>query len=501
MVFTQPVFLFLLLPIALIGFYAFAGWGMTRTAIVWVIAASLVFYGWWNWWLLGVLAISLFVNFGLARRLAAAPSSTTLALGIAFNLGLLAYYKYANFALAAWTDLTGFSAMTFNVALPLAISFFTFQKIAYLVDTYRGQTMRHGFLYYCLFITFFPQLVAGPILRHADTIPQCVSDSFGRFRTSNLFLGALIFVIGFDKKVFLADSMAILANPIFDGASAHPPGLLDAWSGALAYTLQLYFDFSGYSDMAIGLARMFGIRLPVNFNSPYKATSIIDFWRRWHMTLSSFLRDYLYVPLGGNRKGRLRRYANVMIVMLLGGLWHGAGWTFVAWGALHGAFLVINHGFRDLRQRLGHDVDHPTRWGQAIARAITFLAVVIAWVVFRAEDGASATAVLRGLLGLNGFGASQLDGTATTWILPLLAIAWFGPNTQEILARHAPALDFSEGSDLSARAMARWHNWIDAFEREKAYVLIPFVSGSAVLAIFIAMARGAVSTEFIYMIF
>ena len=501
MVFTQPIFLLVFLPMTLVGFYVIAARGWIRLAMTWVVAASLVFYGWWDWWLLGLLGASLLVNFGLARRLTAAPSTAVLVAGIVFNLGLLSYYKYANFAFETWSSLTGASSLRLDIALPLAISFFTFQKIAYLVDTYRGRTTRHGFLHYCLFITFFPQLVAGPILRHADTIPQFLSRGFGRFRASDLLLGVVIFAIGFDKKVFFADGMATLANPVFDGAGLHPPTLIDAWGGALAYTLQLYFDFSGYSDMAIGLARMFGVRLPVNFNSPYKATSIIDFWHRWHITLSLFLQDYLYFPLGGSRKGRVRRDLNIMIVMLLGGLWHGAGWTFVAWGGLHGLYLVINHGFREVRHRLGHDLDRPSPWSQAVARATTFIAVVLAWVLFRAEDGTAAIAVLGGMAGFNGIGPSMIEFGAALWIVPLLIIVWFAPNTQEILTRHDPVLDATGESRRRELAIQPWHSVIERLDRVKIYVLIPVLSGSAVLAGFAAASRGAVSTEFIYMIF
>ena len=287
--------------------------------------------------------------------------------------------------------------------LPLGISFFTFQKIAYLVDAYRGEVRAGGFLSFALFVTFFPQLIAGPIVHHSEVIPQFGQKSTYRPNLDNLSMGIGIFVLGLAKKTVLADSIATYATPVFRAAQAGAdPTLFEAWGGALAYTFQLYFDFSGYSDMAIGLALMFNIRLPINFNSPYKATNIIDFWRRWHITLSRFLRDYLYIPLGGNRHGVARRYANLMLTMLLGGLWHGAGWTFIVWGGLHGIFLVINHFWHALG--VGSATTSGARPGSdgSAARTITFLAVMVAWVFFRAEDFDAATRILAGMAGLNG---------------------------------------------------------------------------------------------------
>jgi D-alanyl-lipoteichoic acid acyltransferase DltB (MBOAT superfamily) len=292
--------------------------------------------------------------------------------------------------------------------LPIGISFFTFTQIAYLVDCHRGGAGEYRLVHYTLFVSYFPHLVAGPVLHHKEMMPQF--DRPARFDMADIAIGLSIFIIGLAKKVLLADPISLLVGPVF--APHAQPQLAEAWVGTLAYTFQLYFDFSGYSDMAIGLSRLFGVRLPLNFNSPYKAANISDFWRRWHMTLSRFLRDYLYVPLGGNRHGELSRYRNLMLTMVLGGLWHGAGWTFVAWGALHGAYLVIQHGWQ---AAIGPPA--PRWWG----RWLTLLAVMVAWVVFRAPDLATAGEVLQGLIGANGV---SLPRGLAGWETPLAALGW-----------------------------------------------------------------------------
>ena len=525
MVFSSEEFILGFLPLTLIGFFACAALGSRALAVAWLVVASFFFYGWWNPRYLLLLALSIGVNFALAKLLESRRSVMLLGLGIAFNLGLLGYFKYANFVLGTASALFGVTSITLDIALPLAISFFTFQQIAYLVDVYEGKTFEDRFLHYCLFICFFPQFIAGPIVHHSEVIPQFQRRGFPRLNGADLAVGLVIFVIGFDKKVFIADAVASLANPVFDQALASPPSFVEAWYGSLAYSFQLYFDFSGYSDMAIGLARMFGIKLPLNFHSPYKATNIIDFWRRWHITLSRFLRRHLYFPLGGNRHGEGRRIINIVIVMLLGGLWHGAGWTFAAWGGLHGVFLVVNHAWRAARVRLGHDLDRSTPWGRWLGRLVTFLAVVVAWVLFRAADWATALAILQGMAGLNGVvlppalfadfpllggwlaaaGAKPgalvaLEEPVAAWLPVLLAIVWLAPNTQQLMARYAPAL----GYDAEAVSPA-WRRLLEAMARRlhaaRAYVAVLLVSGSATIAVFVGLSRGAISNEFIYMIF
>jgi D-alanyl-lipoteichoic acid acyltransferase DltB (MBOAT superfamily) len=278
--------------------------------------------------------------------------------------------------------------------LPLGISFFTFTQIAFLVDLHRREASRPDAPRYALFVTFFPHLVAGPLYHHAQVMPQFEAPNAFRARPDHLAAGLDLLVLGLFKKCVIADHLAPFANAMFDAASrGEAPGTVMAWAGILAYTFQIYFDFSGYSDMAMGLARMLGVRLPVNFDAPYRAASIVEFWRRWHMTLSAFLRDYLYIPLGGNRFGPARRYANLMVTMLLGGLWHGAAWTFILWGGVHGAMLCANH--------LWHARFPAARAGpgrRLLGIAATFVAVALAWVLFRAPTLPAALVVYRAAL-------------------------------------------------------------------------------------------------------
>lgn len=410
MLFNSFPFILGFLPVVLVLTW-FAATCISRSgAIAVLILASLFFYGWWNPPFLILLVVSVVGNFALGSALRSLAGDSRhlvarvlLIAGIVGNLSAIGYFKYAGFLADIMLSLTGVDWMLGAIILPLGISFFTFQQIAYIVDCAHGNVDTHNFFDYALFVTFFPQLIAGPIVYHRDMLPQIRSgESAFTFRTSDLGIGAKIFAIGLIKKVILADGMAVYATPVFEAADAGATlTFIEAWGGALAYTLQLYFDFSGYSDMAIGLGRMFGLRLPINFRAPYKATSIIDFWHRWHITLSMFLRNYLYIPLGGNRHGRSRRWVNLMITMLLGGLWHGAGWTFVVWGGLHGAYLCLNHFWRYVAERIGINLSASTT-GRTVSWAVTFLAVVVAWVFFRAETFAGAIGVLNGMAGLNG---------------------------------------------------------------------------------------------------
>ena len=486
MLFNSYTFIFLFLPIVLLGFHLIGKQGHHRVAIAWLVGASLFFYGWWNPAYLGLMLISIFFNYGVGVALGGAPKQPNkkpiLIFGLAANLGLLAYFKYANFFVDNLNNIAGTDIALEQIVLPLAISFFTFQQIAYLVDAWRGETKEYNFLHYCLFVTFFPQLIAGPIVHHKEMLPQFAKDVVYKLRSKHLTIGLTIFAIGLFKKVVLADGISVYASPVFDAAEAGVVlTFFEAWGGALAYTFQLYFDFSGYSDMAIGIARMFGIRLPLNFNSPYKATSIIDFWRRWHITLSRFLRDYLYIPLGGSRKGKTRRHINLMITMVLGGLWHGAGWTFVMWGALHGFYLIINHGWRAIFKGR-----NKTKIGSFFAWTITFFAVVVSWVPFRAESMNGAENILAGMAGLHGFSLPEsyliyfnyIAGlgnylVAIGWqfgdaglfkgvkevlgILILLLISVALPNTQQIMRRYRPAFETYQGE--IKRLNVRWLEW------------------------------------------
>jgi len=408
MLFNSQIFIFLFLPLTYLVFFLVSIRYNYRIGLAWLVGASLFFYGWWNPVYLLLISFSIITNYFFGVLLKTRTDSKgqrskpILVLGIALNLILLGYFKYANFIVDNINALLGSSFQQETTILPLAISFFTFQQIAYLVDVYKYDNAE-GFLRYSLFVSFFPQLIAGPIVHHKEMMTQFSEKNRSNFNLENLVSGLTIFFLGLFKKVVLADGVAVYSSTVFDAAASGATlTFFPAWYAALAYTLQLYFDFSGYADMAIGLAKMFGIQLPLNFNSPYKSKNIIEFWRRWHMTLSRFLRDYLYIPLGGNRNGSKRQLINLMITMLLGGLWHGPGWTFVFWGGLHGFYLVINHVWQEFRKSLKHDLFHNTFLGRLLCTSLTFLAVVISWVFFRAETFDSAIIVLEGMIGIHG---------------------------------------------------------------------------------------------------
>lgn len=437
MLFNSLEFVFLFLPAAAAVFFLLGGSGCHRLAIAWLVAASLFFYGYWNPSYLPLIILSVLFNYFLGVALSNKKQKWMLTGGVVLNLGLLGYFKYATFVIdnLPFLPISDTNAGPI-VVIPLGISFLTFEQISYLVDTYRGEIPKSGFLRYCLFATFFPRLIAGPIVRGQEVLSQFGRLSFFTLSTRQVATGLTIFVIGLFKKVIFADHVASYATLVFQTAEQ---GIAltfwEAWGGVLAFTVQIYFDFSGYSDMAIGIARMFGIYLPLNFNSPYKSCNIIDFWRRWHMTLSRFLRDYLYIPLGGDRKGEAQRYVNVMITMLLAGLWHGAGWTFVAWGALHGFYLIINHAWRSARSAFGHDLRNSTRWGRASARMVTLIAVVVAWTFFKAASFAGAINVLTAMTGVNGVGV--ISTSIIGYLIPpiLLLVCIVAPNSQELVGR------------------------------------------------------------------
>jgi alginate O-acetyltransferase complex protein AlgI len=464
MLFNSYIFLLVFLPLTVSGYCLLNARFGKWAALNFLTLASLVFYSYWNPPYTLLILGSIVVNFLLGRLLyrAAAGRKALLVAGVTANLSTLAYFKYARFGAQVFHDLTGLPVSLGRTFLPLAISFFTFTQIAYLVDVYRGMKTSYSFKEYCFFVLFFPHLIAGPIVRHYEILPQ-IEEAELPFRSDSLAAGLTILVIGLVKKVLLADRVAPTASTVFGlahgGTHMH---LVLAWAGSLAYTCQIYFDFSGYSDMALGLGLMFGIRLPLNFNSPYKATNIVDFWRRWHMSLSRFLRDYLYIPLGGGRVGLYRKYFNLMATMLLGGLWHGAGWTFVIWGGLHGLYLIVNHAWAALTEGM---LWAESRVARAFYRVLTFTAVVAAWVWFRAASFPDSVRMLRGMFGWNGvvlprrmafsfpgkapswlkFGGAEfgVSPTQLLWIAILLAIAFLGPNTQEIMQKARPALEYN----------------------------------------------------------
>ncbi len=442
MLFNSYEFLFVFLPLVLAMWYGLARLRAVGWAVASLVAASCVFYAYWNWRFLPLLGLSVAFNYLVGRQLAAQPDRRLLTLGIVANLLVLGYFKYANFFLDTAGQLTGASLGRLDVVLPLGISFITFQKIAFLVDSHKGHAANYRLRDFLLFVTFFPQLIAGPIVHHAQFIPQLQRLRIFVPDPRNLALGAFLLACGLFKKVAIADTLAPWVVPAFDQAAT--VGFFDAWAAALAYTFQLYYDFSGYSEMALGLALLFNLKLPLNFDSPYQATDIIAFWRRWHMTLSAFLREYVYIALGGNRHGKVRRYLNLLLTMLIGGLWHGAAWTFVFWGALHGLYLVINHGFRALAGRLP-DLGRAGAWA---GRLVTFLAVVVAWVFFRAPDFQAAGKLLAGMAGLSGFTSANLAYKASGLLareqllvlLGLLAWVWLAPNAPAVAQRLRPGL-------------------------------------------------------------
>jgi D-alanyl-lipoteichoic acid acyltransferase DltB (MBOAT superfamily) len=398
MLFNSYIFIFLFLPLSFFIYFFLNRKRLTLLAKGWLVLSSLFFYSWWNILYLPLILFSIVFNYGIGTRLTKQVSLETkyltkkmiLIFGIFCNVMLLVYFKYSDFFIENMNMMMGTEISLLHLALPLAISFFTFQQIAYLVDSYRGETREYDFLNYAVFVTFFPQLIAGPIVHHKEMMPQFSYAKAKLIHYRNIAMGIFIFSMGLFKKVVIADTFAVWATSGFDVASSL--NFLEAWITSLSYTLQLYFDFSGYTDMAIGVALLFNIKLPINFNSPYKATNIQDFWRRWHMTLSRFLKDYIYIPLGGNRDGDVRMYVYLMITFLIGGIWHGAGWTFVFWGFLHGLALVTHRIWQKLNFRLP----------ALLAWFITFNFINIAWVFFRAKEWDDALKVLSGMLGQNG---------------------------------------------------------------------------------------------------
>ena len=495
MLFSSHIFLFLFLPLTLGGFCLFARFLGPKPAKAWLTLASLFFYGWWNPIYLALIVASMLVNFFLGRHIAmevragrSRSGHAWLVAGVTANLLLLGYYKYANFFVSNVNAVFGTDWNIGQIVLPLGISFFTFTQIAYLVDARRGVACEYNLGDFLLFITFFPHLIAGPIIHHSEMMPQFREAKTYRFNWDNLAVGLAMFAVGLFKKAVLADRLSYSAGRLFEASSlANPMHAQDAWLGTLSFTFQLYFDFSGYSDMAIGLARMFGIVLPLNFFSPYKAASITEFWRRWHMTLSRFLRDYLYIPLGGNRRGEFRRHVNLVLTMLIGGFWHGAAWTFVLWGLFHGVCLAVNHlwhAFWEVRRRPAF----LPKWLTAPAsRAITFFLIVIGWVLFRAPDIHGARHVLEAMFGWGTAAGTPflLKSNLWFWLAGLLAFVWLLPNTAQIFSRHQPCPGIVK---TEIPETVRWYHW--NMGMTKAW-LCALMLGLAILAL-------SKSGEFLY---
>jgi len=486
MLFNSYEFIFAFLPVVVAVFFAL-GRVSRAWALRWVIAASLFFYAWWRPLNALIIAPSVLINFVLARVLqrlgkqgSRSAAQAVLMVGIAFNVAFLGYFKYSNFLVGAINDAFGTQMVLARIILPLGISFITFQKIAFLIDVHAGRVESFTLQDYCLFVLFFPQLIAGPIVHYREMMPQFHGVSC-RFDKDNVSVGVTLFAFGLFKKVFLADSVALLVTPIYEQAtSGGSIALLLAWIAAVGFTLQIYFDFSGYTDMALGVARLFGVRLPPNFNSPLRASSIIDFWLRWNMTLTRFLTAYIYNPLAlwlarrraargrpgfaGRNKGpgafiELLMFP-VLLTMLVSGIWHGAGYTFIVWGVLHGLFLTVNHAWRLLGPKLWRDKSHYERFMQPAGFIITFACVAASMVIFRSANLKTATDLLQGMLGLHGIGLSGLRSgmglkRMAFWIATSAFIAFACPNTLQILRRYEPALGWKPSSHDGATAEAR----------------------------------------------
>ncbi|HEY6004585.1 MAG TPA: MBOAT family O-acyltransferase [Anaeromyxobacter sp.] len=447
MLFNSYEFLLGFLPIALLAFHGLARAGRPRLAMLALLLLSLAFYARWNPAHLLVLVPLTAANYAAVSRLAVLGgrrprlAKGLLAAAVAVDLGVLAAFKYAGFAAETASALLGLDLPLARLALPLGISFFTFEMVTSLVDAAAGEVERRDPLDYALFVSFFPHLVAGPIVRHDEMMPQFRAGA--RPTGAMVCQGVTLLAIGLAKKVLLADLVAPYATARFAAAAAGQAlSAADAWAGALAYAGQIYFDFSGYSDMAIGAALLFGIRLPVNFASPYRTGSIIDFWQRWHITLTRLLRAYVYVPLAlrAARRGRPRPYRHLLLTMLLAGLWHGAGWTYLAWGGLHGVFLAVNHAWRAFAKKAHLDLGG-SRVARAACGALTLGAVVVAWVLFRAPDLPAAGRMLAAMAGAGGAAGRTAfgdTGAALVAATALLVLARFAPNSQELTGYVGP---------------------------------------------------------------
>ena len=421
MLFSSQIFLLLFLPLTLAAYYALAFSNVWRLRIL--SLASFTFYGFWDWRFVPLLLGSVVLNWMIVRFFRRLRLPLLIVFGVLINLSLLAVCKYADFIAGSLAVMLGSEHQAWSLVLPLGISFFTFQQVSYLVDARRGAVPAYTFERYMAYVTFFPQLIAGPIVRHNQLIPQFEASPLRKGLYERLSRGTALLTLGLIKKVFFADELAPIANLGFDGVAQG--AVLDAqsaWIAALAYSLQLYFDFSSYSDMAIGLGLLFGFRLPINFDNPYRAVTIREFWRRWHMTLSSFFRDYVYIPMGGSRQSGPGVAIAVMVAMLLCGLWHGAGWTFVVWGALHGLAIVISRAWSSLQWRL------PV----LLSWTLTLLFVIGAWVLFRAANFGAAWEMLAAMAGTHGWSSLPIDSKHFCYLLIGALFAFFGLTNLQI---------------------------------------------------------------------
>lgn len=471
MLFNSFVFLFGFLPLTLFAFYACSRFPTLAKFVLAVL--SLAFYAWWRPIYLPLLLATIVFNYFVGDWIQKAraqdkPQLVKILLvgGLVTDFALLGWFKYANFVTDNVNYVFGFDIHLDHIALPLAISFYTFQKVAYLIDSARGEAKRMSFLDFTLFASFFPQLIAGPIVHYSEIVPQLQSRLFGRLLWSNMMVGLVIMTIGLFKKTVIADTLNLYVSPLYDtAAQGHALGMTSGWLAALTFTLQIYFDFSGYSDMAIGLARMFGVKLPLNFHSPLRAASIADFWRRWHMTLQRFIYAYLFQPLSlsVNRWGAERGFSGwsafaivyafpTLVTFVAVGIWHGAGWTYVLFGVMHAFYIVIHEFFSERRKiarrklrKLGKTLPEPGLYNRASAHVWTLLAIFFANVVFRSPSVATAASIWLDMIGLRGLAPTlPIDWGLAATLIVSSAIVIFFPNTQQIMGRFEPACNWRE---------------------------------------------------------
>jgi len=432
MLFNSYSFILIFFPLTFLVYSILNRSKLTIASRVWLACASLFFYGWWNPAFLPLILISIAGNYATAcsiQRYVKRPKlnkKMILIIGLCFNLLLLGYFKYFNFFISNLNNVLPIKFSVAEIILPLGISFFTFTQIAYLVDVYRGIAKEYSLLNYTLFVTFFPHLIAGPIIHHKEMMPQFDSIKNKLLNRKNIFAGSFLFSVGLFKKLILADTFRIWANYGFNG-NVHLT-MIEAWVVSLSYTFQLYFDFSGYTDMALGASLFFNIKLPANFNSPYRALDVQDFWRRWHMTLSRFFRDYVYIPLGGNRRSMPRSYFNILVTFIIGGIWHGAGWLFMLWGFLHGIANMISRWAKTLNIKLN----------MFVAWFLTFNFINLTWVIFRSKDMGTAMNILSSMFDLSKKGSS-ISSLAFLFILAGFVITLGFKNSNEITQKVTPS--------------------------------------------------------------
>ena len=468
MLFNSLEFLFLFLPVTLISYYFLINKIENDTKINFLIFVSLIFYGWWNFKYLFLIIFSIMVNYLCGLLIINSQKryflkKFSLIMGVFVNLSILVYFKYSNFFIENINELFGLNFILYSIILPLGISFFTFQQISFLMDLFRNEKLYIKMNYYFLFVTFFPQLIAGPIVNYREMVDQ-YDPSKNKLNNiwSNLSIGITLITIGLFKKVIIADKLAFWSDKAFVySANEGTLTFLESWLNVLCFSFQIYFDFSAYSDIALGLALLFGFKLPINFFSPYKATNIIEFWRLWHITLSRFLKNYLYIPLGGNKFGKVRQFVNLFVVMAIGGFWHGASWTFILWGIMHGIFLSINHYLNYAYTKLKINFIRENKIYFWISRILTFFLVSFAWVLFRSDDLNSAKNMYLSLFGFNGFSlpthyefllgsfsnylkyfgvtfenmTNYGGGMQVLWVLGGFFWVWFLPNSIEFMQK------------------------------------------------------------------